>query len=292
MHRKRAAKRRRKCDIFLSKGTLVKWFPLLKSRSLAHYQRAKKQETRFFHAPPEYGSHRLLPSARTALVVGNGPSLTQVSPSEFDVETIFLCNYAHRLNSAWVAAADNLVIDPHGEYWGEQVIQSGASMRRGANIYLSRSKDRELPPAWDHVAVKRIWTRRNLLDGYGCPKPASQLGKIESESLFYRYRHTPMLSIQVALFLGYRRIILVGLDHDHVVAQLTKKQPRVSHAYIEDAEAQEIMPKQTYLALAEEIRLTWGMYAALNNLAENYEAQILDATRGGQLDVFPKLVGP
>lgn len=98
-----------------------------------------------------------------------------------------------------------------------------------------------------------------------------------------------MLSIQIALYEGYKQIILAGMDHDHAIRQLVDEVPRVSHAYVEASAEQEIMPKQTYLDLANEINLTWGMYAAIANLAEVYEARIFDATPRGQLDVFPRL---
>lgn len=254
------------------------------------FKRGRIENRRFFSPPKTYRADHLDASLSTALVVGNGPSLASCRPSDFPVNEVFLCNYAHRIDQAWRVESRSLVLNPHQEYWSDGVVEAGASMRPGATLYLHDNTTNEIPDAWGHLRVVRISAQKQLLDSFEFPKSSQSLSKIESLSKFYRYRHTPMLSIQLALYLGYRQIILVGLDHDHVIRQLTDEVPRVGHAYPEVSNEQEQMPKQTYLDLASEIRATWGMYAALANLAGKSNALILNATPQSQLDVFPRLV--
>lgn len=225
---------------------------------------------------------------RIAIVVGNGPSLRNQCPEDFPAGTIFVCNYAHKLPNGWHRASQHLVVGDPDPYWLPEVVDAGAAMRSGSTIYVSAKAPAKKPPSWDSVRVVRTHAKHRLLDHYGYPKSALDLAIPHDESGLYRYRHTPMLAIQIALIQGFKRIILAGLDHNHVIRQLIDDVPRVDHAYVESVAQQEVMPKQTYLALAEEIRATWGMYAALGTLAHLMGAEIIDATIAGQLDVFPK----
>ena len=251
------------------------------------YKRGFAESRQFFKLPQVYRRTDIDWSLPTALVVGNGPSLSATDPSEFAFDAVYLCNYAHRLDQQWRDIAQALVINPHRQYWNEEVVQAGASMRLGSTMYLDDNSRHNIPESWSHLQILRVAAKHRLLDPYGFPKPKDSLRPAQSLDEFYRYRHTPMLSIQIALHEGYKQIILVGMDHDHVIRQLVDDEPRVFHAYKEIE--QERMPRQTYLDLANEIKATWGMYAAISNLAERYGSLILDATSRGHLDVFPRL---
>ncbi len=229
--------------------------------------------------------------SETAIVVGNGPSLKANSRSDLPPGDVFVCNYAHRLPRDWAGTASALVVGDPDPVWLPDVVSAGAVMPPGATIYVSHRAPACPPPEWHGKPLQHVKAKTKLLDSYENPKGVAELEPLTSTSELYSYRHTPMLSIQLALLLGYRKIVLIGLDHDHIIEQITSSIPRVTHAYPETIREQEVMPKDTYLKLASEIRRTWGMYAALANLATVMGAVVYDATVNGQLDVFPKTVG-
>jgi hypothetical protein len=229
--------------------------------------------------------------SQTAIVVGNGPSLKANSRSDLPPGDVFVCNYAHRLPRDWVGTASALVVGDPDPVWLPDVVSAGAVMPPGATIYVSHRSPACPPPEWHEKTLQHVQAKMKLLDSYENPKGVADLEPLTSTSKLYAYRHTPMLSIQLALLLGYRKIVLIGLDHDHIIEQITSSVPRVTHAYRETIGEQEVMPKDTYLKLALEIRRTWGMYAALANLATVMGAVVYDATVNGQLDVFPQIVG-
>lgn len=261
--------------------------PLLNSICEKRHQTARLNLEPFFSKPRPASLEDGL-GRRTAIVVGNGPSLRSQSPEDLPSGTFFLCNNAHRLPEKWRLVSQDLVIGDPDPDWLPEVVLAGTAMQSGSTIYVSSKTPLEMPPSWDKARVVRTRVQHRLLDNYGYPKSKGDLGIPRDEFDLYKYRHTPMLAIQIALLQGYERIVLAGLDHDHVIRVLTSEIAHVDHAYAEAVTEQEIIPRRTYLALAEEVRATWGMYAALNNLAHLMGAEIIDATAGGQLDVFPK----
>jgi hypothetical protein len=260
-------------------------------------RRASEANLRPFFQPPR---NRTLAqviddptSAPIAVVAGNGPSLLHTPLHHLSEFPLFVCNRANRIEAL-------MRLRPRYWVWGDLLEDSlghglvdafEVAPLETTFILTSPGATEQLPAAGRTREV--IWARhhKRLLDDFLNPLPPDRLEPIESLGDCYKIRHAPMLGIQAALWLGYKTVILVGIDHDFALEQLTgTSKTVVRHAYDETKDDAEVLQHVTYLNFTHEVRITWGTYAALNNLATRLGARILDATPGGQIDVFDRLL--
>ena len=236
---------------------------------------------------------------RVAVVAGNGPSLIHTELDHLGRFDLIVCNRAYRIPelmdrrpSFWVMA------DPLEDWsdFGTDIERAiDASPSSTAFVLSSSQPESFRSRLGDSREFQFIHPVHKLVDEWLNPKAAQDLAPIHELGDFYQSRHSPMLGIQVALWQKYEVIVLVGCDHDFVrgyFEDASTPERSVQHAYAENATEQERLQPMTMLQIADEVRRTWGMYAALGSLAERMGATILDATPGGMLDVYPRLRPP
>jgi len=91
-------------------------------------------------------------------------------------------------------------------------------------------------------------------------------------------------AILVACFLGFREIYLLGCDHDWLA------HPTVdTHFYDSNPHYPDIMSTFTYESMMESQLKLWREYRGLREFALARGSRIYNATRGGFLDVFPRV---
>lgn len=99
----------------------------------------------------------------------------------------------------------------------------------------------------------------------------------------------PVMALQVALYMGFKRVYLLGCDHDWVL-HLNQS----AHFY---EEKEHVLVKDGYnewtnfdyeIQFAQQADL-WRQYKIMKLIAEFYSAEIFNATPGGLLDVFPRV---
>jgi hypothetical protein len=230
--------------------------------------------------------------APIAVVAGNGPSILRTPLHRLADFPLFVCNRANRIEAL-------MEIGPRYWVWGDLLEDSLRFGLLGAfrvappeTTFVLTGPDAtdRLPESARNREILWAGQRRQLLDDLQNPLPPERLDAIESLTDCYKIRHSPMLAIQAALFLGYQTVVTIGIDHDFLLKQLrTEERTAVEHAYLEDAADVELLDSMSYLHFSQEVRLTWGTYAGLNNLARKLGRTILDATPGGQVDVFERL---
>jgi len=99
-----------------------------------------------------------------------------------------------------------------------------------------------------------------------------------------------IMALYVALYLGFKKIYLLGCDHDWLlhVNKSVHFYPEKNHSMVrsgynewfqEDLEGQ----FRDYITL-------WRQYKGIREIASRNGAQIFNATKGGLLDIFPKVV--
>jgi hypothetical protein len=109
---------------------------------------------------------------------------------------------------------------------------------------------------------------------------AAQLPAAQSVSIF---------ALMVALYLGFGEIYLLGTDHTSFNPQSGKY--GYSHFYTGDRKnelGEMPPPADMEVEFASYVTL-WRQYKALRAVAEQRGARIVNATRGGLLDVFPRV---
>ena len=105
-----------------------------------------------------------------------------------------------------------------------------------------------------------------------------------------RSQSVPVMALMIALYMGFKEIYLLGVDHDWFVKKeyhyfyepglLKDKDSGVGPGGIIESKLYDDLPMITKL---------WGQYRAIAQLAKARGVQIYNATHGGMLDEFPRV---
>jgi hypothetical protein len=99
---------------------------------------------------------------------------------------------------------------------------------------------------------------------------------------------SPVLALQLALYMGAREIYLLGCDHDWLLHHGESR-----HFYPEERHAGTNRPGFTEWTELEHqflcYRNLWKQYRLIRDLAARRKATIFNATPGSMLDVFPRI---
>jgi hypothetical protein len=116
---------------------------------------------------------------------------------------------------------------------------------------------------------------------------------IDATRQMYRAQNVAVMAIQVAIYMGCSEIVLLGLDHDWL-SRFAERLP--CHFYSPDDSATERGGAQhdwksitNYKDCLERLLILWNQYENLKRFAESKGIRILNATRGGVLDVFDRV---
>jgi hypothetical protein len=95
-------------------------------------------------------------------------------------------------------------------------------------------------------------------------------------------------AIQVALYMGFKEIYLVGCDHDYLndTSRVTNHHFYKEEEGISDAEHLNSFTTERWF---EEYYFRWKEYRLMKQYAEYQGCSIFNATEGGMLDVFPRV---
>jgi len=112
--------------------------------------------------------------------------------------------------------------------------------------------------------------------------PSRKRVRLHSSTL--GYATTAQLAIQVALYMGFGRIVLLGFDHDWLAS------PKYSrHFYSNDKDGSDIIGTLNYLDIIEMGRRMWTIYYKLKGIARSHGATIYNMTKDSYLDVFERI---
>jgi hypothetical protein len=228
-------------------------------------------------------------------VIGNGPSLRKqdLSPLANDITFVVNSFFWHPVVSEWQPTYYGLIDPVFFDLREPSVVTTHhqiASRIRASTflvpLYLhGRSKARELVE--QGVILDAARTRYVALEDVGTAEHATE---IDLTSSIPAVLNVVQLNIAAAIYMGCSPIYLLGLDHDWM-ATLSEHR----HFYENESlrwslpEAPPNRPAATYKQrLIGHLRL-WTNYEILDEIARRKGVEILNATRGGCLDVFPRV---
>lgn len=94
-------------------------------------------------------------------------------------------------------------------------------------------------------------------------------------------------AIQVAVFMGFSTIYLLGCDHNHLS---DVERGRSSHFYPDSKGVTDDRSEwPTTEQLLYSLHTRWGQYRLIQKFLEKTGQEVLNATAGGMLDVFPRV---
>lgn len=220
---------------------------------------------------------------KRAFVVGNGPSLARHNLELLKDELVLVSNgfACHPILKSWQPFAITLADPLYFEKW-QEFGDEYAKMRSNldCNYFLPVSGHRcvvenvLLPPDKCHyyfpagsMAHQSDWDVDLTI-----PMPAGQ--------------NVTHQIISQALYMGCGPIYLIGMDHDFLASP--KKATHFSKEYEANLKL-DLYPTWSYLKLIEANKLMWEGYYNLKRVASRRGQQVLNASIGGFLDVFPRV---
>ena len=98
-------------------------------------------------------------------------------------------------------------------------------------------------------------------------------------------RTVPHICILVAIYMGFEQIYLLGCDHDWVLHF-----GKSTHFYKEGEHIlKEVWPTGQFEEYLKRTLLNWNWYNKIKLYSEEHNIEIYNATKGGLLDVFPRI---
>jgi hypothetical protein len=224
------------------------------------------------------------PNPERCFILGNGPSIKSQDLTLLRGETTFVVNsfYLHpdfdRIQPTYLC-----VVDPNGAADTPSNVGWLRDMeRRSGNSTLIFSVDAD-----------RLFKRHGLFpgrdihyvlhSGQGC-----DAGKITCDPTrpMPSVACVPLSCLLIACYMGFREIYLLGCDHDWLGTPAT-----VNHFY-DDSDNPHFsasIAKFPYETLLESTLSLWRGYRRVREFALKRGSRIYNATRGGFLDVFPRV---
>ena len=97
-------------------------------------------------------------------------------------------------------------------------------------------------------------------------------------------------AIQIAVYMGFNEIILLGCDHDYLL-DICKR--ITNHHFYEESigfSDADHLSQFTTERWFFEYYMRWKQYRLMKEFLDSKDVSIYNATRGGMLDVFPRIV--
>jgi hypothetical protein len=113
---------------------------------------------------------------------------------------------------------------------------------------------------------------------------------IDATQTLYASSSVSVMALQLALYMGFKEIFLVGFDHDWLL-RMFDKQP--THFYNHDKSIiykghNEVEGISVLSELKSNVNL-FSNYTFLKEYADKHNVAVYNATEGGMLDVFPRV---
>lgn len=207
-------------------------------------------------------------------ILGNGPSLKDVNFSTLSGRDVVTMNSFHR---GEVNANLNVVAHCFGEptsspAWmfddfKDCLINNHAESHWVHFSSISSAKELQIPV---QIVVP------------GIEAALWRSAKVDLSSLSLGYASTAQLAIQVAMYLGYDDIVLLGFDHDWLASRDHSK-----HFYSDEKDLTDTLFQGSYLSILEMVERLWRLYISIAASAAKRGIKITNCTHNSHLDVFP-----
>jgi|TARA_B110000114_G_C15081937_1_gene394471 hypothetical protein len=105
---------------------------------------------------------------------------------------------------------------------------------------------------------------------------------VELSRMTLGYQSTSQMAIQIAMYLGYTKISLLGFDHDWLASPNFS-----SHFYSDEHQENDHLNRLSYREVIQSSANLWDYYEALYVTAKLQNISIINISEGSYLDVFP-----
>jgi len=213
---------------------------------------------------------------RPVYIIGNGPSLNNFDLMSISGHEVITMNHfeLHPLK-------DNFKIVAHciGEPYSSNTWEDPTPMLRGvkSDMYWVNAD------AVEYFSKQEFYDVRYYLPGIRAT--AQTLSGDDLTGVALQYQSTAQMAINVALFLGFKDIYLLGFDHDWLVTR-----GHSPHFYEErDGVDKADLSQFSYIEMIRISLNLFEIYIKLRRIAKKRDARIWNLSKPSYLDVFPTL---
>lgn len=238
-------------------------------RALSKYVRINKVLKRNLSFKGRY-------NGESVYVIGNGPSLNNYDLNKIKNKYAITMNHfeLHPLRNNFHIVAHCIGEQYESKTWEEPVgmlsgISADAFWFNADAVKYFKGKQ------WSniHYYLPGVSPLANLISGADISKVA------------LNYQSTSQMAINIAIYLGFNNVFLLGFDHDWLVTR-----GHSPHFY-EEQEGIDVadFSKYSYLEMIEISKSLFETYYKLKKNADKYSTKIWNLSDPSYLDVFPKL---
>jgi hypothetical protein len=208
------------------------------------------------------------------LILGNGPSLNKVNFNFIEGKKVIVMNSFEKM--PW---KDRVEIVAHclGEpYENDNILlQSFENSLNGTNSLSF----------WLHFSflknISHLNSNKSLNFVLPCFEPSLGGSKIRLDRPIVGYQTTAQLAIQVALYMGFGNITLLGFDHDFLAVK-----DFLQHSYSDEKDPTDQLNKFSYYDKILLMKRMWEIYGYLKKTSTNHQAKIVNSSPTSYLDIF------
>lgn len=248
------------------------------SNTLTPELRAVLQRNREFHS---------LHTGGRCFILATGPSIKQQNLKLLESETcIAVSNFFVHPDYAVIKPRYYCITAYHPpiteEAWQSWLAEMSKGTRSATMFFSLTDQERVERKGFfanRKVHYLKFGERQDMLVRHGVDITRAVLGP----------QSVPIMALQLAIYMGFRQIHLLGCDHDNILHFGTS-----SHFYTEDKHAMMRTGYNEWDGVDMELLLTadarlWQQYKAIRRVAGDKSTKIYNATPGGLLDVFPRV---
>lgn len=232
----------------------------------------------YTHVLKRNKQYKNIKKGKTVFIIANGPSLNNFDiPSLYGKEVIVMNNF----NFAEWKEKVNIVAHCIGEpkdsnQWGVDQIEI--------------IKETEAQAYWFHISVLKDVEEKNKSINKNCnyvfpiipPGLWNNKSKINLAMPVLGYQTTAQMALMVAIYMGYKKINLIGFDHDWLCHR-----DEAPHFYEKkDSIKKDILSTISYYKLIKISEMMWKIYYKIKYSAINSGSEITNLSSPSYLDVF------
>jgi hypothetical protein len=214
---------------------------------------------------------------QSVVIIGNGPSLRLLDKKKLLGKKIIVMNGFHRggFNEAFEIVA-HCIGEPHtSSSWILEDVQESIEKTKSESYWLHISSCKFL----EYLNIDK---QIRYVHPVFPPSLSKGLGNDLALPVL-SYQTTAQMAIQVAIYMGFTEIKLVGYDHDWLASPGFSK-----HFYSNEKDKTDHLDKHSYLELMRIVQNMWNVYYSINKIAKKLNIKITNASAHSYLDIFDR----
>lgn len=226
---------------------------------------------------------------RRCFIVGNGPSVRQIDLSRLQGETVFSVSngYLHEGYATMAPAYHCVPQITYGRMTEADVVSWFREMELSignAELFLNET-ELTLVRKYGLFATRKV----HYLALQGNFDELNDMQIIDIARPVPRVESVPIMSLMIAIYMGFQEIILLGMDHDSWRSGYYNYafQPKATSGKDFSVTDQGRILTQNFDTFQSLARL-WRQYRHLARVASAHKIKIVNASPGGELDEFPR----